>query len=64
VAVRGETGQKTTTVFPLARAEEMKARRYVIKAKDGSGGRDLARRRWRRQSAGPGPTLDHVHDMR
>ena len=44
ISVRGENGQKTTTVFPLgAVLKEMKAGGYVIKAKDASGGRDLAK---------------------
>jgi hypothetical protein len=44
IAVRGETGQKATTVFPLgAVLKEMKPGGYVIKARDASGGRDLAK---------------------
>jgi uncharacterized protein YfaS (alpha-2-macroglobulin family) len=41
IAVRGEPGRKTTTVFPLgAVLKELKPGGYVIKAKDVSGGRD------------------------
>jgi len=40
VAVKGEQGQRTTTVFPLgAVLKTLKAGGYVIKAKDASGGR-------------------------
>lgn len=42
VAVRGEPGQRATTVFPLgAVLREMKPGGYVIKARDASGGRSL-----------------------
>jgi uncharacterized protein YfaS (alpha-2-macroglobulin family) len=42
VAVRGDPGQRVTTVFPLgAVLKEMKAGGYLIKAKDASGGRAL-----------------------
>jgi uncharacterized protein YfaS (alpha-2-macroglobulin family) len=38
VAVKGEGGQRTTTVFPLGAAlKEMKAGAYVVKARDSSG---------------------------
>ena len=41
LTVKGDTGQKVTTVFPLgAVLKELKAGGYVIKAKDASGGRD------------------------
>lgn len=44
VAVKGDPGQQTTTVFPLgAVLREMKPGGYVIKARDASGGRDLAK---------------------
>lgn len=40
IAVRGEVGQKVTTVFPLgAVLKEAKAGGYVIKVRDASGGR-------------------------
>jgi uncharacterized protein YfaS (alpha-2-macroglobulin family) len=43
VAVKGDPGQHATTVFPLgAVLKEMKPGGYVIKARDASGGRDLA----------------------
>jgi len=43
VDVKGDPGQHTTTVFPLgAVLKEMKPGGYVIKARDASGGRDLA----------------------
>ena len=39
--VKGDPGQKATTVFPLgAVLKELKPGGYVIKARDGSGGRD------------------------
>ncbi len=42
VAVKGDAGQRVTTVFPLgAVLKEMKPGGYVIKARDASGGRDL-----------------------
>src|SRR5579859_7488634 len=42
VAVRGDPGQRQTTVFPLgAVLKTMTPGGYVIKAKDASGGRDL-----------------------
>jgi uncharacterized protein YfaS (alpha-2-macroglobulin family) len=42
VAVKGPSGQKQTTVFPLgAVLKEMKPGGYVIKARDASGGRSL-----------------------
>jgi uncharacterized protein YfaS (alpha-2-macroglobulin family) len=42
VAVTGQVGQRTTTVFPLgAVLKSMKPGGYVIKARDASGGRDL-----------------------
>jgi len=42
VAVRGDPGQRVTTVFPLgAVLKDMKAGGYLIKAKDASGGRSL-----------------------
>ena len=43
VDVKGDPGQQTTTVFPLgAVLKVMKPGGYVIKARDASGGRDLA----------------------
>jgi uncharacterized protein YfaS (alpha-2-macroglobulin family) len=43
VQVRGDPGERSTTVFPLgAVLKEMKPGGYVIKARDASGGRDLA----------------------
>jgi len=43
VAVHGQAGQRTTTVFPLgAVLHDMRPGAYVIKVKDGTGGRDLA----------------------
>ena len=43
VAVKGDPAAKTTTVFPLgAVLKEMSPGGYVIKARDASGGRDLA----------------------
>lgn len=43
VAVRGEPGQRTVTVFPLgAVLREMSPGGYVIKARDASGGRALS----------------------
>ncbi|HEY1750995.1 MAG TPA: alpha-2-macroglobulin [Caulobacteraceae bacterium] len=43
VQVKGDPGAHTTTVFPLgAVLKEMKPGGYVIKARDASGGRDLA----------------------
>ncbi|HEY5071390.1 MAG TPA: alpha-2-macroglobulin [Caulobacteraceae bacterium] len=45
IAVRGDPGAKTTTVFPLgAVLKEMAPGGYVIKARDASGGRDLAQK--------------------
>lgn len=42
VPVRGQAGQRTTTVFPLgAVLREMRPGAYVIKARDATGGRDL-----------------------
>lgn len=42
VAVRGQAGQRTTTVFPLgAVLRDMRPGAYVIKVRDGTGGRDL-----------------------
>lgn len=42
VNVRGQAGQRTTTVFPLgAVLKEMRPGAYVIKVRDASGGRDL-----------------------
>jgi uncharacterized protein YfaS (alpha-2-macroglobulin family) len=42
VAVRGDPGQKTTTVFPLgAVLKELRPGGYVIKARDASGGRQI-----------------------
>jgi hypothetical protein len=44
LSVRGPSGQKLTTVFPLgAVLKEMKPGGYVIKARDASGGRDLTK---------------------
>ncbi|MFI4975181.1 MAG: alpha-2-macroglobulin [Caulobacterales bacterium] len=43
VAVKGDPGAHATTVFPLgAVLKQMRAGAYVIKARDASGGRDLA----------------------
>jgi uncharacterized protein YfaS (alpha-2-macroglobulin family) len=43
VAVKGDPGAHTTTVFPLgAVLKEMRPGGYVIKARDASGGRDLS----------------------
>lgn len=43
IAVKSEGGARVTTVFPLgAVLKEMKPGGYVIKARDASGGRDLA----------------------
>jgi len=43
IAVKGDPGAKTTTVFPLgAVLKEMTPGGYVVKARDASGGRDLA----------------------
>ncbi|MFI4935722.1 MAG: alpha-2-macroglobulin, partial [Caulobacterales bacterium] len=43
IDVKADPGQRTTTVFPLgAVLKEMKPGGYVIKARDASGGRDLA----------------------
>jgi hypothetical protein len=45
VAVKGDPAAKTTTVFPLgAVLKEMSPGGYVIKARDASGGRDLAQK--------------------
>ncbi len=42
LAVRGDPGQRATTVFPLgAVLKDMKPGGYVIKARDASGGRDV-----------------------
>jgi uncharacterized protein YfaS (alpha-2-macroglobulin family) len=43
VAVRGRAGERNTTVFPLgAVLKELKPGAYVVKARDATGGRDLA----------------------
>ncbi|MBV9995042.1 MAG: alpha-2-macroglobulin family protein [Caulobacteraceae bacterium] len=43
IDIKGDPGSRTTTVFPLgAVLKEMKPGGYVIKARDASGGRDLA----------------------